>query len=168
MLSFKENYIIFVGREANGLLNVEVACWSFTSWRHLRSHQDGNRHVTTPAHDDFIVPPHWETSAMTWYPTQSHFNAEHLGRKWQVDILKSLLWLNMVSNPPISPNGRLTLTIFGHHVWSPCRSVGLLSPCLSVTLSRCNFRLHAVVGWVIFWDRHVYYTYHELHKLSEW
>ena len=83
------------------------------------------------------------TSNMTWYLTKSHYSdteptshcrilimQKHLTRKWQVSILKSLVWLDQVSKPltlnlnlrssysPISQNGRWALYSFNHSNWS--------------------------------------------------
>ena len=48
------------------LANLEASsiiscCWGFTSWQHLRSHQDGYWFVTMCTHSDFTVLPHWAT-----------------------------------------------------------------------------------------------------------
>ena len=38
-----------------------VGCWSFTSWQHLSSYQDGFRLVAVHTHGNLIVLPHWKT-----------------------------------------------------------------------------------------------------------
>ena len=37
-------------------------CWSFTSWKHLRSHQNGYLLVTVHTHGTFIVLSQWENT----------------------------------------------------------------------------------------------------------
>ena len=111
------------------------AYWSFTSWQHLRSFNDGYRLVTVCTQCDFIVLPHceprppqpWSHSVtLCWHwANQSlpHYNnAECLARKQQVSIFKPLVWLDQGSNPgglnlPISQNRRWTLNSFGHPIW---------------------------------------------------
>ena len=48
-----------------------VVCWSFKSWQHLRSHQDGHRFVTSSPHGEFMGLPHWETRPPAPWPNYS-------------------------------------------------------------------------------------------------
>ena len=56
-------------RPVNSMILQSIRCWSFKSWKHLRSYQDRHRLVTVPiclylhykvTDGDFIVQPHWE------------------------------------------------------------------------------------------------------------
>ena len=52
-----------------------VCCWSFISWKHLRSCHDGYWVVTVHSNDDFIVLLHWEIRLLTPWPNY-HTNAK--------------------------------------------------------------------------------------------
>ena len=43
-------------------------CCCFTSYQHLRSHQDGYLLMTMHTRDDFIVLPHWEARLLAPWP----------------------------------------------------------------------------------------------------
>ena len=112
----------------SGWLMPWFVCCCFTSWQHLRSHQDRYRLVIVHTHGDFIVLPHWDHDLLSHLvPLSWHWanqflpcsnNAKHQARNWQVSIWKSLVWLDQVLNPwawdsnpwsldsPISQNGR--------------------------------------------------------------
>ena len=85
-------------------------CWSFTSWQHLRSYQDGYR-----PYGDFIVLPHWETRLLAPHPNIPFSqiiltlfqpvlalsnNAHRLARKQQVSIFKSLVIFKSLDREP--------------------------------------------------------------------
>ena len=58
----------------NRCLRILVRCWSFRSWQHLRSYQDGFRLVTVHTYGDFKVLGEIRLPAnMTRYPTQAHY-----------------------------------------------------------------------------------------------
>ena len=122
---------------------------SFAFCQHLRSYQDGYRVVTVCTHNIIIVLPKWETMlantmnlishsiTLSWHLANQSLsypiNAEHLARKRQVSILKSLVWLDQYSDlqgpdsnlwgsdSPIFQHGRRTLYSFSHLIWSACR-----------------------------------------------
>ena len=92
---------------------IVYVCYCITPQEHLRSYQDWYRLVTVHTHGDFIVLPHCETRpSAQWpdiplsniiltfiFPYQSlpyPNNAECQVRKWQVSILKSLVWFEPV------------------------------------------------------------------------
>ena len=99
------------------------------------------RLVAVHTHGNLIVLPHWDNrppAPWAFIPLSWHWanqslpypnNAECQARKWQVSILKSLVWLHQGStqqgpdsNPrgsdsPIFQYGSRTLYSFGHPVW---------------------------------------------------
>ena len=87
--------------------------WSFPSWQHLMSYQDGYWLMRMYTYGKLIVLSHWESKPpvpmishsliLFWYwANQSLFypnNADPLTRKWQISLFTSLVGLNQVSNP---------------------------------------------------------------------
>ena len=60
---FCVTYMVLTGQSEGLMLFVTFSfifdgCWSFTSWQHHMSYQDGNRVVIIYTHGDFIVFPH--------------------------------------------------------------------------------------------------------------
>ena len=82
-----------------------AGCWSFMSWQHLRSYQDGCQLVTVNTHGDFIVLLHSETGPQRLDIPISH-NILTLGQpvhaltmKRQLSVFESVIWLGQNCNP---------------------------------------------------------------------
>ena len=120
-----------------GVMGSFVCC--FRSYQNLWLYQDRYWFVSVRTHRYFIVLPHWETrlpaplshiwlSHIILRRRQSlHYpmNVEHLARRWQVYIFKSLVWLvpsanKWGPNPLISQSRRQTLYSFSHPIWFLC------------------------------------------------
>ena len=77
-------------------------CWLYSAAP--LTGRPGHQHHDLISHS-VILSRHWANQSLS-YPN----NAEHLARKWQVSIFKSLVWLDQGLNlwglnPPISQNG---------------------------------------------------------------
>ena len=102
-----------------GRVKLMFVCCCFTSC--MRSYQDGHWLMTMYSIWWLYIAARTEwgeaTSTMTWYSIQSYYtdnqflfyptNAEHLARKWQVLMSKTLVWLDHGSNPQGSNHGLL-------------------------------------------------------------
>ena len=104
--------VLVCGGQQYGKRQWLVGCWSFTSWQHLVPYQIPTSdsahswwlHSAAPLGDQ-------ATNTMTWYHTQPQYSDTEptspivvmaiawLDRKWQVSLVKLLVWLDQVSNP---------------------------------------------------------------------
>ena len=110
-LLFSRNYGKFVSLHSNQKNNKDCFdCWSFKSWQHLWSYQDGHRLVTANLCWLYSAVPlgNLAAGAMTRYPIQSHYphteltsillipNARLGSDEYQFYI--SMIWLNQEAN----------------------------------------------------------------------
>ena len=133
------SYILAISMTISGLLSTFDSAhswWLFqccpTGYSHLLSHS-----VT--------LSWLWANQSLP-YPN----NAERQAKKWQISILKALVWLDQVSNPwapdsnpgsldsPISQNGRWPLYKFGHPDWFET-DVSVAVRCISLFQIKLNY-----------------------------